>query len=98
MTYGGIAELIPPPRGLAWESYARIRARWVGYAMAECPDDLPWHRVVNAQGRISRRPGFSPALQKALLRREGIRLDRNGRLDLARYEWRPASGRAGRRS
>ncbi|MGH2621369.1 MAG: MGMT family protein, partial [Anaerolineales bacterium] len=43
MTYGGIAALIPPPPGTNWTGYARVRARWVGYAMAECPEDVPWH-------------------------------------------------------
>src|SRR3990170_1604396 len=37
MTYGGIAECIPPPPGMDWAAYARIRARWAGYALAECP-------------------------------------------------------------
>ncbi len=90
MTYGGIAALIPPPRGTDWTGYVRVRARWVGYSMAECPDDLPWHRVVNAQGRISPRPGLSARLQRAVLREEGVRFDRNGRLDLDRLFWRPS--------
>jgi len=90
MTYGGIAALIPPSAGTNWGGYARVRARWVGYAMAECPDDVPWHRVVNAQGRISPRPGFSPALQRALLKKEGVRFNRSGRLDLDLLEWKPS--------
>ena len=90
MTYGGIAGLIPPPAGINWTGYARVRARWVGYAMAACPDDVPWQRVVNAQGRISPRPGFSPALQRTLLKKEGVRFDRSGRLDLNVLEWKPS--------
>jgi methylated-DNA-protein-cysteine methyltransferase-like protein len=91
MTYGGIAAFIPPPAGTNWTGYARVRARWVGYSMAVCPDDVPWHRVVNAQGRISWRPGLSPALQRALLKKEGIRFDRTGRLDLSRLQWKPSA-------
>lgn len=90
MTYGGIAALIPPPAGTNWTGYARVRARWVGYAMAACPDDVPWHRVVNAQGRISPRPDLSSSLQRALLKREGVRLDRSGRLDLELLAWKPS--------
>lgn len=89
MTYGGIAECIPPPRGIDWPAYGRIRARWVGYALARCPDDLPWQRVVNAQGRISERPGHGPHVQQDLLAEEGVIFQRSGRIDLERYLWRP---------
>ena len=37
-------------------AYRAFGARWVGGAMAHCLDDLPWWRVINAQGRISDRP------------------------------------------
>lgn len=90
MTYGGIAAFIPPPAGTNWTGYARVRARWVGYSMAVCPDDVPWHRVVNAQGRISPRSDLSPSLQRALLKKEGVRLNRSGRLDLELLEWKPS--------
>ena len=68
------------------------QARLVGYALAALPDEspVPWHRVVNAQGRVSARsePG-ADALQRVRLESEGIRFDAHGRLDLARYRWRP---------
>ena len=44
-TYGQIAALLGYPRS----------ARAVGRAMKHAPAHLPWHRVVNAQGSISRR-------------------------------------------
>jgi methylated-DNA-protein-cysteine methyltransferase-like protein len=81
-TYGQVARL------------ARIGAhpRLVGYALAALPEDarVPWHRVLNAQGRVSPRstPGWD-ALQRALLEREGIRFDERGRVDLARRRWQP---------
>ncbi len=93
-TYGQIARV------------ARIGAqpRLVGYALAALPDgaDVPWHRVVNAQGRVSPRatPGFD-RLQRALLEREGVRFDARDRIDLAKFAWRdrtrpaPARSRAG---
>jgi methylated-DNA-protein-cysteine methyltransferase-like protein len=89
MTYGGIAECIPPPAGMDWVAYGRIRARWAGYALADCPDDIPWQRVVNAQGKISPRPGHGPHLQRLLLQEEGVVFRRTGGLDLERYLWRP---------
>src|ERR1035437_4188545 len=54
-TYGQIAALIPAPEGAAPEEYQAARARWAGQAMAECPPDVPWQRVINAQGMISPR-------------------------------------------
>jgi methylated-DNA-protein-cysteine methyltransferase-like protein len=89
MTYGQIAGLIPPPQGIVLTGYVRVRARWVGYAMARCPEDVPWHRVVNSQGGISPRPGHGPHVQRILLEEEGVILRGNGRLDLAVYRWDP---------
>lgn len=89
LNYGRIAAFIPPPSGMPYDSYCAVRARWVGYAMASCPEGLPWHRVVNAQGGVSKRPGFGPDLQRQLLEDEGVVFDEKGRLDIQRYVWRP---------
>ncbi len=82
MTYGQIAECLGTPRA----------ARQVGYAMARCPSEakLPWHRVINAKGEISRRanPG-DEEYQRLLLEAEGVRFDQHGRIDLAVYRWDP---------
>ncbi len=82
-TYGQVAEL------------ARLggHARQVGYALhAIRPEEhaLPWHRVINAQGRVSARsePG-GDQIQRQLLEREGIRFELGGRIDLERYRWKP---------
>ena len=85
-TYGQIAELA----GLAGH------ARQVGYAMHALPpeSDVPWHRVINAQGRISlRADGPGATVQAQLLRREGITIDADGRIDLAVYRWKPRARR-----
>ena len=95
-TYGLIAVTIPAPRGIDPLAYRRIRARWVGYAMAAAPDDVPWQRVVNALGRISPRPGFGAAWQKAQLVQEGIRFSRQGSIDLKQYGWAPRRASARR--
>ncbi len=76
-SYGGIARRVGLPR----------RARLVGHALKVAPGHLrlPWHRVVNARGKISFPPG-SPSyrLQRERLEREGVRL-RNGRVNFASH-------------
>lgn len=61
----------------------------VGWALHVCPENVPWHRVVNAQGRCSteRLPDFPPGLQRTLLEAEGVRFNAEGRLDLRAYQW-----------
>jgi methylated-DNA-protein-cysteine methyltransferase-like protein len=82
VTYGQVAALVGRARS----------ARAVGGAMRRCPDDVPWHRVVNAQGAIARRRRESGMLtQRIRLEQEGVRL-RRGRVPLIRYRWEP--GRA----
>lgn len=90
MTYGQVAQLIPCPANVDPLAYHRIRARWVGYALADCPADVPWHRVVNRQGRPSRRASGSHLPQRELLLQEGTPLNHQGRFDLERSGWRPA--------
>ncbi len=78
VTYGQIARALGVPRG----------ARAVGWAMRQCPDDLPWHRVVNARGDVSPRSADSHiGLQRALLEEEGVCGDLSGHIDLDRYGW-----------
>lgn len=94
-TYGQLALLIPPPAAIPADQYRRVGAIWVGGAMANAPDDVPWHRVINSQGRISPRPGLGPAAQRSLLEREGVVFDDRDRVDLQRFGWEPAGGRLG---
>ncbi len=82
-TYGQVAELA----GLAGH------ARLVGYALNAFPEDLqiPWHRVINANGRIS--PRSDPeweGFQRALLEAEGVAFDEQGKISLRRFGWRAA--------
>ena len=82
-TYGQVAEEAGLPR----------RARQVGSVLAALPKrtKLAWHRVLNAQGRVSERPGDDTAEQRQIRRliREGVRPNESGRFDLQRYRWRP---------
>lgn len=84
-TYSQISRLLPPPQGVSLESYLKFGARWVGTALAKCPEDVPWQRVINAKGKISLRE--SSELQKSLLESEGVCFDQNQKIDLKRYGW-----------
>ncbi len=84
-TYGQIAKMIPPPNGVELEAYAAFAPRWVGGAMANCPDDVPWQRVINSQGKISERPGAER--QRQLLEEEGVVFVKD-RIDLKKYGWK----------
>jgi len=82
-TYGQVAALAGLPR----------RARMVGAALRNTPDglSLPWQRVINAQGTVSRRSGLGveEGYQRHLLEEEGVVFGGNGRIDLERFGWDP---------
>ena len=90
-SYGQVARMIPPPEGVNPKSYLSLGPRWVGSAMAKCPDDVPWQRVINSKGEISLRPGAEE--QRHLLEAEGVEFDTRGRVDMVRFGWEtgPAS-------
>jgi len=87
MTYGQIAAMILPPAGVDPATYQRLSPRWVGTAMAQCQDDVPWQRVINSQGKVSPRPGYGPMVQRKLLEQEGVVFDEKERVDLKKYGW-----------
>jgi methylated-DNA-protein-cysteine methyltransferase-like protein len=89
MTYGQIAALIPPPARVDPAQYEKLSPRWVGSAMANCADDVPWQRVINRQGKVSARAGYGPLVQKHLLEQEGVVFDEKERVDLEQYQWEP---------
>ena len=80
-TYGQVAAKAGLPR----------RARLVGYVLhhLDPASDVPWHRVVNAKGEVSCSPSRNggDALQRRLLKKEGIKFDAANRFDLERYRW-----------
>ncbi|GAB4505179.1 MAG: O-6-alkylguanine-DNA--cysteine-protein methyltransferase [Anaerolineales bacterium] len=84
-TYGQIALLLPPPPGVDFETYRAFGPRWVGGALAACPEDVPWQRVVNAKGAISPRPGADK--QRELLEQEGVTFNEKGCIDLKKFGW-----------
>jgi methylated-DNA-protein-cysteine methyltransferase-like protein len=82
-TYGQIAALVGKPRA----------ARAVGQVMSRA-DGVPWHRVVNSQGGISRRSRMTGMMtQRIRLEQEGI-VFRRGRVVMSRFRWQ--NGAAGR--
>jgi methylated-DNA-protein-cysteine methyltransferase-like protein len=79
-SYGAIARMLDHPRA----------ARTVGWALHSLPEGsgVPWHRVINSQGRISTDcQEHGPNLQRALLEAEGIEFDERGYTDWDRFGW-----------
>jgi len=76
-TYGQIAAMAGVPQ----------QSRLVGRILSRLPREsrLPWHRVINSQGRIS---NPDPARQQARLEADGVTLI-NGRVRLKLYQWEP---------
>lgn len=76
-TYGELARVAGLPR----------RARLVGTVLRQTAAKVPWHRVVNAGGRISFPAGStSYERQHALLEKEGV-VFRRDRISLREYGW-----------
>ena len=75
-TYGQIAVLLGAPQS----------ARQVGWAMRRCPDQLPWQRVVMADGSVT--GGEYAPIRRAMLEQEGVPFLPDGRVDIASCIWR----------
>ncbi len=80
-TYGHVALLAGKPGA----------ARQVGYILhgVKEHENIPWQRVINAQGAISTYKVGAGELQRALLESEGIVFDPKGRCDLSLVGWTP---------
>jgi len=79
-TYGAIAHLAGVPR----------QARLVGYALHTLRADstVPWHRVINAAGRIALGDASGSATtQRLRLVAEGVDVAAGGRVSLKRFGW-----------
>ena len=85
-TYGQVAALAGLPRGARLAGYALSALRGTAH-------DVPWQRVLGARGAgkagISLRDPMGAGVQRDLLEREGVALDARGRVDLARFGYRP---------
>ena len=80
-TYGLLAASAGNPRA----------ARQVSRILHSCSqkEGLPWHRVVNRDGRISL-TGSAHDVQKSLLMAEGVVFSPDGTLDLNQFLWVPS--------
>ncbi len=80
-SYGQIADLAGLPG----------RARLVGRAMGEAPDELelPWYRILRASGQLAFPPASKQAIrQSRLLHAEGVCVN-NNRVNLKVFGWQP---------
>lgn len=80
-TYGQIAMIAGNPR-------ASRLVVWVLHTASE-RENLPWHRVVNRNGKISLRRGSGYEMQKRLLQEEGITFDTDETIDFNEFLWEP---------
>ena len=78
-TYGDVAGLLG----------ARRVARHVGFALAALTDpEVPWHRVINAQGRVSfKGDPVRAGEQRRRLEAEGVVFDATERVNLSKFRW-----------
>lgn len=78
-TYGQIAHLAGNPR-------ASRQVSWI-LASSSRKESLPWHRVINSQGKISLKPSAGYEEQKMHLLEEGVKFDSEDKIDLKRFLW-----------
>ncbi len=85
-SYGRISNMLAAPN----------TARAVGYALRALKDkkddqeysDIPWQRVINIKGRISIvNREFGAHIQADLLRKEGVTVSEELRINLDKYLW-----------
>ncbi|MHA1619963.1 MAG: MGMT family protein [Promethearchaeota archaeon] len=77
-TYGGVARFAGNPKG------ARQVARILHSSSRKY--HLPWHRVINSQGKISLDP-VGAEEQRFLLANEGITFLPSGKVEMTEYLW-----------
>ena len=81
-TYGQISAIV-----------GRCSAQMVGFALAalgrqKTTTDVPWQRVINAQGKISPHgQGFGTNMQRALLEEEGVLFNLENEIDFEKFGW-----------
>lgn len=78
-TYGQIAGMAGSPR--AARQVVRILKMWSEKR------DLPWHRVINREGRVSLPSGGGYEEQRALLESEGVEFGLDRCIDLSVFQW-----------
>jgi methylated-DNA-protein-cysteine methyltransferase related protein len=90
-----VVKLIPSGKVATYGQIATLagyygQARQVGYALHAVPsDEIPWHRVINAQGKISLNLEMGGAVQRKLLENEGVIFTAANIIPLHHYQWQP---------
>ena len=82
-TYGQIAAYAGNP--LAARQVVRVL-----HSSSE-KEGLPWHRIINRQGKISLKPGDGYEIQKEMLEKEGIIFGPGDIIDLKKFLWKYGS-------
>lgn len=89
-----ITKLIPEGRVTSYGAIAtaleqKRRVRMVGWAMNQCPKDVPAHRVLNRNGVLTGRAAFGGNRMVELLRAEGIEVKDNKVVNFKTLYWDP---------
>lgn len=79
LTYGKIAKLAGNPNGARQVS-------WLLHSSSK-KYNLPWHRVINSQGKIALKTQDGQDYQKILLEKEGVEIGSTNKIDLKKYLW-----------
>jgi len=77
ISYGAVAALAGSPK--AARRVVQILHR---------TKNIPWHRVVNSQGKIAIKDYDGFQEQKMLLEMEGVKSDSKGKIELEKYQWK----------
>ena len=90
-----VARLIPEGKATSYGAIAHFlgagkSARMVGYAMNNCPPDVPAHRVVNRNGLLTGKHHFEGSnLMADLLTEEGLVVKNDQIQDFKNVHWNP---------
>ena len=88
-SYGQIASMMPPAE-IGADQMKRLAPRWVGTALRKTPRGkaIPWHRVINSQGKISFPAGSATAKeQRRRLEMEDVHFDDKNKVDFEKVGW-----------
>ena len=77
ISYGAVAALAGSPKAV--RRVVQILHR---------TDNIPWHRIVNSQGKIAIKDYDGFQEQKMLLKMEGVKSDSKGKIELEKYQWK----------
>jgi len=92
-----VAKLIPKGRVTSYGAIAhylgmKSGARMVGWALHDCPKNVPAHRVVNSAGLLTGKRHFKPpsAMQRSL-EKEGVKVKKDQVQKFGEVFWDPTA-------